>query len=52
MTCEKCGGTMVGDGYTSVLHCEFAEEATYDSLEPDASPVYCDFVNEDLGENK
>ena len=52
MTCKKCGGTMIGDGYTSVLHCEFTEEDTYDSLEPDACPVYCDFINEDLGENK
>ena len=39
--CIVCGGTMVGDGHTTVLHCE---NASYDDVydkEPDASPVYC-----------
>ena len=39
--CKICGGAMIGDGYTVVLHCEFAEEEDYDGLEPDAEPVYC-----------
>lgn len=40
MVCKNCGGTMVGDGYTMVLHCEFAfiDHSLY---EPDAEPVYC-----------
>lgn len=45
MQCHKCGGSMEGDGYTVVLHCEFAED--YDDREPDANPVYCDFKEEE-----
>jgi len=41
--CIKCNGTMVGDGYTSVLHCEHATEDSYEYHEADASPVYCDY---------
>lgn len=39
MGCEDCGGTMVGDGYTMVLHCEFSDPPM--DLEPDAEPVFC-----------
>jgi uncharacterized protein (DUF983 family) len=39
--CPVCGGTMIGDGYTTVLHCENADESTYADHEPDARPVYC-----------
>ena len=39
--CRNCGGDMVGDGYTTPYHCEFAEMP--EGTEPDASPVYCDF---------
>lgn len=39
--CKNCGGTMEGDGYTKVFHCEFADEEDYVYCEPDASPVYC-----------
>jgi len=38
--CPSCGGTMVGDGHTMVLHCENAE-ADISTMEPDAAPVYC-----------
>lgn len=41
--CIKCGGAMSGDGYSSVLHCEFADESTYEYHEADAPPVYCNF---------
>jgi hypothetical protein len=41
--CMNCGGMMEGDGYTSVLHCEYVEEFEYEYLEPDAPPVYCDY---------
>lgn len=46
MICIKCGGDMVGDGYTSVMHCEYADETTYEFHEPDASPVYCNYEEE------
>ncbi len=39
MTCPNCGGTMIGDGYTSVRHCENVDVP--EDLEPDAPPVYC-----------
>lgn len=42
-TCSKCGGTMLGDGYTTPFHCEFADESKYELTEPDAPPVECDF---------
>lgn len=48
-TCVKCGGAMIGDGYTSVLRCEFAPD-TDEVFEPDAAPVYCDFEEEGADE--
>jgi len=42
--CKNCGGTMIGDGYTTILHCEFADEELYRDKEPDTSPVYCNPV--------
>ena len=39
MICNNCGGDMVGDGYTMVIHCEHAEG--YESYEPDAGPIDC-----------
>jgi len=47
MSCSKCGGDMIGDGYTLVYHCEYAEEAKYEFHEPDADPVECDFKEEE-----
>ena len=46
--CIKCCGDMTGDGYTSVIHCEYACEQTYEYHEADADPVYCDFVEDEL----
>lgn len=46
MACIKCGGDMIGDGYTSVLQCEFLDgdtDANYAA--PDEGPFYCDFPN-------
>jgi hypothetical protein len=40
MSCSKCGGDIIGDGYTSPMHCEYAE---YDGIECDAGIVECDF---------
>ena len=36
---------MIGDGYTMVRQCEFAEVP--DDMEPDAPPVFCDFDEDD-----
>ena len=41
--CIKCGGDMIGDGHTSVTHCEYAEESSYECVEPDGGPIYCNF---------
>lgn len=43
MSCVKCGGTLVGDGYTLVYRCEFVEDIFEEAYEPDAGPIYCDF---------
>ncbi len=40
MKCKNCGGTMIGDGYTTALHCEFVDLP--DSYEADGAPLYCD----------
>ena len=43
--CPNCGGTMVGDGYTMVEHCENIGIHQYDAVmctEPDAPPIYCE----------
>lgn len=39
--CPNCGGKLHGDGYGTVLHCEFADEEDYWYSEPDAEPVFC-----------
>ena len=39
MNCKTCGGTMVGDGYSSVRHCENVDVPM--DVEPDAEPIYC-----------
>jgi len=41
--CSKCNGTLLGDGYTGVIHCENADEEKYWDKEPDANVVECDF---------
>jgi hypothetical protein len=46
MTCPTCGGTLIGDGYNTVLHCEFAEWDDYAYLAPDEEVVYCVDNNE------
>jgi len=42
--CLNCGGTMVGDNYTSASHCENAEVP--DGAEADSGPYYCNFPYE------
>lgn len=47
MCCKDCGGTMVGDGVTQVLQCEFADQDKMDEAcyEPDAGPIFCGLVD-------
>ncbi len=40
MCCVNCGGSMVGDGYTLVRHCEYVD--VDEDVECDAGPIYCD----------
>lgn len=40
--CPNCGSRLHGDGYKTVLHCEFVDITGFDkAYEPDGSPVYC-----------
>ncbi len=41
--CPKCGGDEIGDGYTSVIHCEYTDESKYEGMAPDEGPVWCDY---------
>ena len=49
MSCPKCGGDLIGDGYTVVIHCEYADESKYEYHEPDSDPIYCDFEESNQG---
>lgn len=40
MTCKTCGGSMTGDGYTVVRHCENVD-VIGEGYEPDANPLRC-----------
>ncbi len=39
--CPNCGGDLIGDGYTQVLHCENVDDDIIWSIEPDAFPIFC-----------
>jgi hypothetical protein len=41
MRCPNCGGTIIGDGYTIIRHCENIIDLPID-VEPDSGPMYCD----------
>ena len=41
MSCPICGGSMVGDGHTTLRHCEFARDEDCEGKESEAGPVYC-----------
>jgi len=50
-SCLNCGGHMIGDGYTMVLHCEFVDDIF--DIEPDAPPIYCEtLVNDYMKKNE
>jgi uncharacterized protein (DUF983 family) len=40
--CPNCGGTILGDGYTVVQHCEFADYDKYYDKEPDSNTILCE----------
>lgn len=42
--CPKCGGSIEGDGYTTVQHCENADPP--DWVEPDGDVILCDYKEE------
>lgn len=41
--CKECGGTMIGDGYSLILHCENVDlwDGEHAFSAPDEGPVYC-----------
>jgi hypothetical protein len=41
MTCPHCGGSMLGDGVTTVIHCERLSVLDL-WREPDSAPVHCE----------
>ena len=49
-SCPSCGGSLVGDGYTSVIHCEYVD-VIGEGFEPDTDPVYCDSVIKEKSAN-
>lgn len=62
MKCNKCGGDMIGDGYTTPYHCEtltvingelqVGETGTTLIFEPDCKPIHCSIMDEDGEINK
>lgn len=48
--CPNCGGTMIGDGYTLVRHCETVD-VSGECYEPDCNPIYCNPIDEDSAES-
>lgn len=47
--CPYCGGSLLGDGFTMVVHCESVEDISF--FEPDSGPIYCDVNVEVQDEN-
>ena len=48
MRCKHCGEPLLGDGYTTVLHCPEAEG--WEDCEPDADIRYCAPSHEEIRE--
>lgn len=46
MPCPNCGGTLIGDGYHEVVHCEYAACEAYWNVEPDGGPIFCEYLDE------
>lgn len=47
MSCPNCGGDIIGDGFTTVRHCENVTDVS--DYEPDADVVYCVDLCPDCG---
>jgi hypothetical protein len=48
--CPRCGGALVGDGYSTVRHCENIDEVKLDNIEcaePDLRVVFCTWKETD-----
>lgn len=39
--CPTCGGAMIGDGHTTVRHCENVDIGPDSGVEADAGPLHC-----------
>jgi len=39
MNCKHCGGKLMGDGFTEVLHCEHVY--LHEPITPDSDPIFC-----------
>jgi hypothetical protein len=39
--CPHCGSPLLGDGVSTILHCEFADDEHVRWAEPDYSPILC-----------
>ena len=40
MYCNTCGGSMLGDGVTAVIHCERLSTLDF-TIAPDSAPIHC-----------
>lgn len=40
--CPFCGGIMLGDGFSEVSHCEFADSDIVLETPPDSDPIFCE----------
>ena len=45
-SCPNCGGDLLGDGYTKVIHCENAHGDAL-LVAPDSNIVFCNHQDED-----
>ncbi len=45
--CDKCNGDLIGDGYNSVIHCEYADDDKVQFCAGDEGPVLCDYEEPD-----
>ena len=45
--CSNCNGDIIGDGYNSVMHCEYADNDKVEYCAGDEGPVLCDYEEPD-----
>ncbi len=44
MYCKNCNGTMIGNGFTTPIHCEYVDLPN--DVEADSGPHFCNFEEE------